>query len=384
MAGGWASSALFGGTLAERLAGIGDEVAGGGGRAAIYALALRLIGERPWLGYGYGTFERIFTMAREPEFHVVYDHAESSWLELVVDLGLPIAALFALAMLLLAAMLLRGALRRRRDRVLPLTALAVAVAAGVHAMVDFSLQIPAVAVTFAAIAATGAAHVVPLRHMPPAGSVAIWSTARIAAVLLGALLLVLAVPYARATWHLAVGNSAFRLVAADEPVLPAVVERARGSREAALAIHPTGRTWKELGMVELYRARDPGLSWEQRQEALQRARAHLRSGLARDPADPAAWYRLALVETMRGRIEDAADALALSWRTGPWEPELAPARLRLALLHWPHLTEEARRRAGREFCADPERAEQLRTWIAEAGLAADPAVALSVIECATQ
>ena len=59
---------------------------------------------------------------------------------------------------LLAGMCLAGCLRRRRDRVFPAVGFAASVAVCAHAFVDFSLQIPAVAVTYAAVLGVGAAQ----------------------------------------------------------------------------------------------------------------------------------------------------------------------------------------------------------------------------------
>jgi len=70
------------------------------------------------------------------------------------------------------------------------------------------------------------------------------------------------------------------------------------------------------------------------------------SALARAPADPVAWTRLALVRHRLGRAPDAvAAALGLALRTGPRVAHLAPLRGELALRYWPHLKPPARRRA---------------------------------------
>jgi hypothetical protein len=51
-----------------------------------------------------------------------------------------------------------GVFQRRRDGIYPAIAVAATVLVGVHAVVDFSLQIPAVAVTYAAILGMGVAQ----------------------------------------------------------------------------------------------------------------------------------------------------------------------------------------------------------------------------------
>ncbi len=48
----------------------------------------------------------------------------------------------------LVLILLRGVRQRRRDTIYPAAGFAVSVLVGVHALVDFSVQIPAVAAVF--------------------------------------------------------------------------------------------------------------------------------------------------------------------------------------------------------------------------------------------
>ena len=85
-------------------------------------------------------------------------------MEHAVELGLP--ATFALygGMLLLVAYCAGGALRRGRDHAFAVAAVGVSAAVGTHALVDFSLQIPAVAITYAAILGIGCA-----KPAPPTG-----------------------------------------------------------------------------------------------------------------------------------------------------------------------------------------------------------------------
>ncbi len=51
-----------------------------------------------------------------------------------------------------------GVRRRRRDVIYPSVGLAAAILVGTHSLVDFSLQIPAVAATFALILGIGCAQ----------------------------------------------------------------------------------------------------------------------------------------------------------------------------------------------------------------------------------
>lgn len=154
--------AWSGATTLERL----DAIAGetdlqSGTRFAAYELALRAVADRPWTGHGYGGFEQVFYAYRDERFRTVFDRLHNTPLEHAVELGILATALLYLGPLLIFLLCLYGAFVRRRDQVYPLVATAATVCVALHALVDFSLQIPAVAVTYAAILGAGAAQSIP-------------------------------------------------------------------------------------------------------------------------------------------------------------------------------------------------------------------------------
>ena len=158
---GWTLLTLGGEPVLERLLAT-EEI--DTGRLQIYALALEMIRDRPWLGQGYGGFEPIFMLYRDPRFELIFDRAHNTYLEHAVELGLPATILLYAAMALLFGYLLAGVFRRRRNRIFPLVAASSTVLVGFHALVDFSVQIPAVAVTYAAIMGLGLARATPSRR----------------------------------------------------------------------------------------------------------------------------------------------------------------------------------------------------------------------------
>ena len=120
-------------------------------RVVVFENVKRGIAENPVLGFGYGTFSDSFRLYDRVEMPVHFDRAHNTWLENLFELGLPAAlALFA-AMGGLAWACFNGVRRRHRDWALPATGVAATVLVASHAMVDFSLQIPAVAVLYACI-----------------------------------------------------------------------------------------------------------------------------------------------------------------------------------------------------------------------------------------
>jgi len=120
-------------------------------RFAVYANINRAIGDNPVLGFGYGTFADSFRLYDQNEAPVHYDRAHNTWLENAFELGIPAAILLFAALLGITLTCWRGVHRRHRDWVYPAAGVGVSVLVGVHALVDFSLQIPAVAMLYALV-----------------------------------------------------------------------------------------------------------------------------------------------------------------------------------------------------------------------------------------
>lgn len=120
-------------------------------RIAVYSNVERAISDNPLLGFGYGTFADGFRLYDPLESGVHYDRAHNTWLENAFELGVPAALALYLALGGLAWFCFRGVRERHRDWVYPATGAAASVLVGVHAMVDFSLQLPAVAILYACI-----------------------------------------------------------------------------------------------------------------------------------------------------------------------------------------------------------------------------------------
>jgi O-antigen ligase len=151
---------FLGGNVSGRfdLQGLSDE-----GRLETYRATLRMIADHPWFGTGLGTFVWSFPAYRSANMSswFVWDRAHSTPLELAADLGLPLTVLIVLAWLIVLAVLIRGARIRRRDLIVPVGALAVAVLGLTHSAIDFPLQIPGYAIIVFALIGAGLAQSFP-------------------------------------------------------------------------------------------------------------------------------------------------------------------------------------------------------------------------------
>lgn len=120
-------------------------------RSEIGERTRRAIRDAPILGTGLGTFESVYRVYRTGRIGPRVDQAHNDYLELALELGVPAAACLVGALAGVALACGIGVFVRRRDSGLPAVGLAACVLVGAHALVDFSLQIPAVAATFALV-----------------------------------------------------------------------------------------------------------------------------------------------------------------------------------------------------------------------------------------
>jgi O-antigen ligase len=130
------------------------------GRLTVYRVTLQSILDGGIFGFGYGTFAEVFPMYRDASIGIwgIWDKAHNSYLELYQGLGIPVASLFLLSLAQAVWRCASASLQRRRDFAAPLAAVAASGIVGVHAFVDFSLQIQAVALTWTALLAAGLAQ----------------------------------------------------------------------------------------------------------------------------------------------------------------------------------------------------------------------------------
>ena len=129
-------------------------------RLPLFAMVIEGIRAAPWTGHGFGSFPVVFPMFRDLTIPQAIDftQAHNSYLELAFELGVPVATLLVAAVVWAALLCARGVFRRSRDRLVPALGFAAALLVGTHALVDFSLQMPAVAYLFAALLGAGVAQ----------------------------------------------------------------------------------------------------------------------------------------------------------------------------------------------------------------------------------
>src|SRR5262249_976191 len=127
---------------------------------AVYIITTRLILAAPLIGYGFGTFADVFPMFRDQSVGSwgQWQLAHNTYLEVLQGLGLLFGSMLIASVLLLVLRCVKGATTRQVNETLPCVAASVAFLLGVHTLVDFSLQIQAIAITFMALLGAGVAQ----------------------------------------------------------------------------------------------------------------------------------------------------------------------------------------------------------------------------------
>ena len=120
-------------------------------RTEVYGRTVDAIAQAPATGVGYGTFADVFGMHRGEQLRSPFLRAHNTYLENALELGIPAAAALVLAIGWIVIICMSSVLRHRRRAFLPCLGVSATAMVGLHATVDYSLQIPAVAMAYAAI-----------------------------------------------------------------------------------------------------------------------------------------------------------------------------------------------------------------------------------------
>jgi O-antigen ligase len=121
------------------------------GREEVYQLTGAAILTNPWLGFGLGSFAEVFPLykslniASAVTHPSLWDYAHNTYLEIIFELGIPASLALFYCFARLVWICCRGLFIRKRDWIYPAVGLSATCLIAAHALVDFSMQIPAVA-----------------------------------------------------------------------------------------------------------------------------------------------------------------------------------------------------------------------------------------------
>jgi hypothetical protein len=154
--------------LAAIFFGFGDDVFGriesvgvvDTARLAVARITLNSVTNSPVFGHGAGTFADVFPLFRDRSIYLFerWQMAHNTYLEAIQGLGPAFGLALIAAITMLVVKCARGATTRYANLTPSRVAVGVSLLVGLHALIDFSLQIQAVALTFAAILGAGVAQ----------------------------------------------------------------------------------------------------------------------------------------------------------------------------------------------------------------------------------
>lgn len=121
------------------------------GRNQIYEMTIEAIEQKPLLGTGYGTYEEIIPMFANENMYGYIRKAHNTYLENSMELGVIAAFALFCSIGILALICFYGAKKRGEGAIYPSVGLGVTALIASHSLVDFSLQMPAIAMTYAAV-----------------------------------------------------------------------------------------------------------------------------------------------------------------------------------------------------------------------------------------
>ena len=135
-------------------------------RMQLYEQILRMITDRPWAGFGGGTFEYAYPLYHQApvDFDFVWDRAHSSYLALWSEYGVIFGSLPMLAMASILILLIAAYFRGQKADVIIIAAIASTLAVMIHSAVDFSLEMHAVTLLYAALLAGAAGKALSARQ----------------------------------------------------------------------------------------------------------------------------------------------------------------------------------------------------------------------------
>ncbi|MCP3961673.1 MAG: hypothetical protein GY719_27855 [bacterium] len=295
----------------ERLATLRDPVSAGQGRLELWASSRQLIEERPWTGWGLGTFRDAVAPHQPPRLADRFlQHAHNDYLELAAEAGLPVLILALAALGVFGVATVRALARADPERrAIGLGAFAGCVALLLHSIGDFNLHIPAVAWLFVTLAAVSLASVRSRRRL------ALGSGARRAAAVVFTCLAALAATVAALSPYLAARRLGEARSLAGE----------RSFEKASELLEPAAR-WPladpairaEVGSLDLTVAlqmRDP----DQRRRKIGGALGSLREACRMCSVRAEYFVQRAIAARLLGRSEEATEAFRHA-------VELAPLR----------------------------------------------------------
>lgn len=161
------ASAIFGiggdGTL-DRLTFLSDAAQE---RYTVYERTIEGIKDVPLVGIGSGSFAEIFPMYRSESLTAAFQRAHNTYLENALELGVPATVMLMLALAWIMVICFAALRHYGRRANIPCMGLAITALVATHSLVDYTMTVPAIAVTYAALLGVACSQALRLARPEP-------------------------------------------------------------------------------------------------------------------------------------------------------------------------------------------------------------------------
>lgn len=294
-------------------------------RLSVYNVTSSAIADFPLNGTGLGSFPDVFKAYRDAGMIGQPDaqtgHAHNSYLELMLELGVPVAILVFLVFAIIWGRCLYGAWSRRQNGYIPALAASAAFLVAFHSLFDFSAQIPAVAIIFIILLAAGFAQ----------------SYSR-------------QVDLSDASRDIIVSSVYHKASTKSAIVLGAVLILAGIWQFSAYFIQPNQSSYNDIAVEKIELAKAEGVLTAKGKDLLLSAQDDLKLRLGMSPIDSFSWAYLAYATLLSS--DDRRDALPFlvnSIANGFYEPRLLFFRIKLMPILWSSATDEEKAMFGSQI-----------------------------------
>lgn len=318
-------------------------------RGELYAITWRAIEQSPLVGVGLDNFEGEFRLHRGASTpYTIYqrvDHAHNTYLEAWLELGTPAFLLLLVSFITAFITCIKGVISRKRYGYFAATTVAITVQIAIHSLFDFSLEMPAIAISYAAILGVGVAQSISsktvLAHYPNTRG---YVTTLMLMIVAGGALTFFGFRYAQHAFMqlgadslLSEQRSAERIITFDE------LQKIAQDRHLAFESTGFGNYASDASYVYLISAARKGYFSQEGSEFLEKSYSSLVQSLEASPANPRGWLQLAYITMLLSQSpEQTNDYFKMSVKTGAHEPLLVYYRLQLAMTLWPYFDEESK------------------------------------------
>ncbi|MDD9912471.1 MAG: O-antigen ligase family protein [Alphaproteobacteria bacterium] len=327
-----------GGQTLERMSSFSESVLD---RMGFYTITLARILEEPWSFAGLGNFETLYHTIRPLEtpswMTRSVDKVHNTYLQLAVEVGFWGLMLILISWLAVIAICWHGFRFRKKNRELPLLGLSATVLVAAHALVDFSLEIPAFTVIYLSVLGMAMAQSYSSSNTAMPSNMLYKKFAGGGCLVLAALGLFL---YQATAYQLRYVVELRQLRKAPFEMSVAQLSEILSHQQRAERLLPLPKVMNDGALLNITLAEKT----KHRQEfLLKQAQNQLEKQAVYAPYEPFVWMQLAhVLRLQHHELEKLPNLLEISIRTGTAEPFLLAYRLQLGQGIWHMLNVEQR------------------------------------------